>query len=207
MTSLFSSLSKINNLANSMGTLAVCIFVLVGCQAASPSIGEQRIGVAAPSGLIQVKEAVDGLIVGHRMMASGEYELALKAYNRSVAQNGLTADALSALGSANLRLKRLGQAEKLLRAAVEKDKDFAAAWNNLGVVLASTGQNNEAAIVFRIAFGLDSGKSDEIRSNLERALAKKDENVYIGEQEAEKFELVRRGNGRFLLLETPQSKS
>lgn len=180
--------------------------VITGCEPTQPSIGPTRVGVKAPSGTIRITEAVDGLIVGHRMMASGEYELALKAYNRSIARDGLSADALSALGSANLRLQRLGQAEKLLRAAVKKDKDFAPAWNNLGVVLSSTGQNVEAALVFRIAFGLDGGKSDEIKSNLTRALAKKDDGAYIGQQEAEEFELVRRGNGRFLLLQTPKSK-
>jgi tetratricopeptide (TPR) repeat protein len=188
-----------------LGLCTLGFITFAGCEPITPTIGETRIGVKAPSGTVSIKEAVDGLTVGHRMMASGEYELALKAYNRSLARDGLTADVLSALGSANLRLQRLGQAERLLRAAVKRDENFAPAWNNLGVVLASTGQNSEAAIVFRIAFGLDSGKSDEIRSNLNRALAKKDQNVYIGEKEVEEFELVRRGNGRFLLLETPKS--
>jgi tetratricopeptide (TPR) repeat protein len=179
--------------------------VFSGCQPVQPQLGPERVGIKAPSGTFEIKEAVDGLIVGHRMMASGEYELAIKAYNRSIATDGLTADALSALGSANLHLGRLGQSETLLRKAVEKDQKFAAAWNNLGVVLSSTGEHNEAALAFRIAFGLDSGKSDEIRTNLTTALAKIDKNVYVDGQELEEFELVRRGNGRFLLLQTPIS--
>jgi len=170
-------------------------------------LGPTHVGPKAKKGSVVITEAIDGLVVGHRLMASGEYELALKAYNRSVAKNGLSADVLSALGSANLHLQRLGQAETLLRAAVKKDKMFAAAWNNLGVVLSSTGQLNEAALVFRIAFGLDSGKSDEIRMNLTTALAKLDKKVYVEGQELEEFELVRRGNGRFLLLRTPYSDS
>jgi tetratricopeptide (TPR) repeat protein len=183
----------------------LCLTILTGCEAAQPQLGPTRIGVEAPQGTIEIKEAVDGLVVGHRLMASGEYELAIKAYNRSIATDGLTADALSALGSANLHLGRLGQSETLLRAAVKKDQKFAAAWNNLGVVLSSTGEFNEAALAFRIAFGLDSGKSDEIKTNLTTALAKIDKNVYVEGQELEEFELVRRGNGRFLLLQTPNS--
>ena len=44
-------------------------------------------------------------------MAAGQYELALDAYLRAAARDGFTIDTLSALGTANLRLGRLGQAE------------------------------------------------------------------------------------------------
>jgi tetratricopeptide (TPR) repeat protein len=183
----------------------VCLLALTGCETTQAPMQSKRIGVKAPKGNVVIKKAVDGLVVGHRLMASGEYELAIKAYNRSISKVGLTADTLSALGSANLRLNRLGQAENFLRAAVKKDENFAAAWNNLGVVLSNTGELNEAALAFRIAFGLDSGKSDEIRMNLTRALAKLEKPVYVEGEELEEFELVRRGNGRFLLLQTPAS--
>jgi hypothetical protein len=49
--------------------------------------------------------SVDGLIVGHRLMASDEPELALRAYYRAAGELGLNADVLSALGSANLRAR------------------------------------------------------------------------------------------------------
>ena len=54
-------------------------------------------------------EGIDGLIVGHRLMAAGEYELALKAYYRAAADKGATVDVLSAIGSADLKLGRLGR--------------------------------------------------------------------------------------------------
>ena len=152
-----------------------------------------------------MEEAVDGLIVGHRLMAAGEYELALRAYTRSAAEQGINPDVLSALGSANLMLGRLGQAEKLLRKAVEQDPEFVPALNNLGVVLMEKGQAGEAALTFRAAFGLDGGKSDQIRENLKRALAKLEKTPY-GDGKEHNFELVRRGNGRFLLLSTPASE-
>ncbi len=145
------------------------------------------------------EESVDGLIVGHRLMSAGEYELALKSYLRSAADHGLTVDVLSAIGSANLHLGRLGQAEKMLRRATQVDETFVPAWNNLGVVLMETGQFGEAARVFRVAFALDNGNSPEIRENLRLALAKL-ENPLYDEGDNYNFALVRRGAGDFLLL-------
>ncbi len=142
---------------------------------------------------------MDGLIVGHRLMAAGEYELALKSYLRSAADHGFNIDVLSALGSANLHLGRLGQAERLLRQATEKDETFVPAWNNLGVVLMETGQIGEASRVFKVAFALDSGNSPEIRENLRLALAKL-ENPLYDEGDNNNFALVRRGAGDYLLL-------
>jgi len=159
-------------------------------------------GVNAPQGFSRVEEAVDGLTVGHRLMAASEYELALKAYTRAAAEQGLNADVLSALGSANLRLGRLGQAKDLLNKAVKKDREFVPAWNNLGVVLTSQGNYGEAERVFRLAYALDSGKSDEIRTNLIKAIANLEKNVYPENNDNNNFELVRRGNGRYLLLKS-----
>ena len=112
-------------------------------------------------------------------------------------------DILSAVGSANLRLGRLGQAETMLRRALEKDETFAPAWNNLGVVLMEQGQAGEASRTFQTAFALDSGKSDEIRENLRRALAKLKNPAYTSDQNDNAFDLVRRGYGEYLLLQTP----
>lgn len=159
-------------------------------------------GPKAPPGTPRIEEAVDGLVVGHRLMAAGEYELALRAYYRGAGDHGLNADVLSALGSANLKLGRLGQAEKLLRRAIEVDNRFVPAWNNLGVVLMETNQTGEARQVFRTAYALDNGKSDEIRENLRLAIAKS-ENPAYDTPNNEEFGLVRRGSGRYLLLSTP----
>jgi len=149
-----------------------------------------------------VTEAVDGLVVGHRLMAAGEYELALRAYYRAAVDQGLTVDVLSAIGSANLRLGRLGQAEAELRRATKMDQRFVPAWNNLGVVLMEEGNYGEARRVFKTAYALDSGYSDEIRENLRRAIAKS-ENPDYGTGKDKDFQLVRRGTGKYLLLATP----
>lgn len=146
--------------------------------------------------------AVDGLTVGHRLMAAGEYRLALRAYTRAVSEQGANADVLSAIGSANLKLGRLGQAERFLRRALERDQKFVPAINNLGVVLMEQGKYGEASRVFQTAFALDSGQSAEIRQNLQLALAKIENSGYDPSQN-NKFSLVRRGNGQYLLLSTP----
>jgi Flp pilus assembly protein TadD len=153
----------------------------------------------APAGVDRGGESVDGLLVGHRLMEAGEYELALKAYLRAAGTHGMNADTLSALGSANLRLGRLGQAETLLRKAVAEDETFPPAWNNLGVVLMERNKIGEAERVFRTAFALDSGESADIRENLRLALAKL-ENPAYDEADNNAFALVRRGGGKFLLL-------
>ncbi len=130
------------------------------------------------------------MIVGHRLMAAGEYQLALDAYTRAVGDRGFDVDTLSALGSANLRLGRLGQAERYLRRAVEMDPAFSPAWNNLGVILMEQGKTAEAAETFRRAFATDSGNSDEIRENLRLALAKLRDATYAEPQEDFEFQLV-----------------
>ena len=140
-------------------------------------------------------EDVDGLLVGHRLMEAGQFELALQAYTRAAGQQGLNVDTLSALGSANLRLGRLGQAERLLRRAVAEDASFAPAWNNLGVILVEQGQIAEAAEIFRRAFATDNGNSDEIRDNLRDALARLDNPGYVPTQENPEFQLVLRDPG------------
>ncbi len=156
-------------------------------------------GPYAPAGVPRGEQSVDGLIVGHRLMAAGEYQLALKAYERAAADHGINVDVLSAIGSADLALGRLGQAETMLRRAIRADDGFVPAWNNLGVVLMEKGDVAEAARVFKVAFALDNGNSPQIRENLRLALAKIENPAYSEANKAD-FALVRRGAGDYLLL-------
>lgn len=167
--------------------LLICLAVLAACS--SGGLGDSPDGVYAP-GIARNGEEADALVVGHRLMSAGEFELALEAYTRAAGQQGLNVDTLSALGSANLRLGRLGQAEQFLRRAIEEDGDFPAAWNNLGVILMEQGKIAEAAETFRRAYATDSGNSDEIRDNLRLALAKLENPRYVETQENPEFQLV-----------------
>ncbi|MEM0937461.1 MAG: tetratricopeptide repeat protein [Pseudomonadota bacterium] len=162
-----------------------------------------NVGPDAPRGVTRgADNAVDGLTVGHRLMEAGEYELARRAYLRAAGEEGLTAEVLSSLGTVNLRLGRLGQAENMLRRATQVDETDAAAWNNLGVVLMEQGNVGEAARVFRLAFALDSGESAEIRENLRSALAQLQNPAYTADQNQE-YDLVRGEAGQYRLLNTP----
>jgi tetratricopeptide (TPR) repeat protein len=165
--------------------------------ACTPSGGVSR---NLPYGVNARGDAVDGLTVGHRLMEAGEYELALKAYYRAAAEEGATVDTLSAIGSANLALGRLGQAETILRRALEDDPTFVPAMNNLGVVLMERGKTGEAMLVFQQAFAQDSGQTDSIRENLKRAIAANEAVVYTPSEEEGEFRLVRREKGKYVLL-------
>lgn len=90
----------------------------------------------------------------------------------------------------------------MLRRAIDFEPDFVPAINNLGVVMVEREDWGQAAHLFRTAFALDSGRSEEIRENLRLALANLENSGYTGENN-DNFALVRRGNGRFLLLATP----
>ena len=133
-------------------------------------------------------------------MAADEPELALKSYLRAASEQGINVDVLSAIGSANLALGRLGQAEQILRRAIEADPTFVPAVNNLGVVLTERGKYGEARVVFQQAFALDSGQSDAIRENLRLAIARTEGDVYSDAEVEPTMSLVRRGQGQYELL-------
>lgn len=174
--------------------------MLAACTMGNGLGNSDRTGRTAP-GFDTSKEGVDGLLVGHRLMEAGEYELALRAYLRAAGQQGMNADVLSAIGSANLHLGRLGQAERILRRATEADPTFVPAMNNLGVVLMEENKFGEARVVFQQAFQLDSGQTDAIRQNLRVAIAETEKDRYSDpENEEPRYNLVRRGYGEYVLL-------
>jgi tetratricopeptide (TPR) repeat protein len=181
----------------SKATALFLILTLAAC-AHTGGLGARKAGSPFAPRLDPQAEAVDGLVVGHRLMDAGQPELALEAFLRAAGEKGLTGEVLTALGSANLALGRLNQSERLLRQAVEKDPDWPEAWNNLGVTLMERGQHAEAAEIFRKAYALDNGESDAIRDNLRLALAKLENPVY-DDGEDEDFRIIRRGGGSYLI--------
>lgn len=171
---------------------ALCI-VLAACNGQDIS----RDNPYAP-GVSQKGDAVDGMVVGHRLMAAGEYDLAIDAFSRAALEQGMSAEVLAGLGSAHLGLGQLGTAERMLRDAIERDEDAPEIWNNLGVVLMEKGKTAEAAQVFQRAYAFDNGESDAIRDNLRLAL-EKSEKSYYGEVQEQDYKLVRRGSSDYLI--------
>ncbi|WP_425537452.1 tetratricopeptide repeat protein [Phaeobacter gallaeciensis] len=151
------------------------------------------------------KQAEDGLVVGHRLMDAGEYELALDAFTRAGLEHGLTAEVLSSMGSANLGLGRLGQAETLLRRATKAAPDWPEALNNLGVVLMERGKIPEATQILRRAYALDNGESDAIRDNLRRALENLEKSAHSDPQNESRndYTLMRQGGGSYRIGKVP----
>ncbi len=179
--------------------ITVVVLSLTAC-GNTGGLGTSDASRNAPYGVDTRGEGVDGLLVGHRLMEAGEFDLALKSYLRAAGEQGINADVLSAIGSANLHLGRLGQAEQILRRALELEPTFVPAMNNLGVVLMERGKVGEARGVFQEAYGLDSGETDSIRENLRLAIAQSENEVYDRDVEVPDFSLVRRGQGEYLLL-------
>lgn len=174
------------------GAVILGILMLAGCAERNLPDNPYAPGVSSSG------TAVDGAIVGHRLIRAGEHEMAIKAFSRAALDDGLTPEILIGLGSANLGLGRLGQAEELLRQAVEADGSSPEAWNNLGVVLMEKGELAEASQVFRRAYALDNGQSDSIRDNLRLALAKLEDSYYDVEEE-QNYKLIRRGSSDYLI--------
>ncbi len=181
--------------------LPVLLLLLAACSR-EPRLDAGFEGLEAPDGIGRLDSAIDGLVVGDRLMEAGEYELALRAYYRAGAEDGLSVDLMTAIGAANLALGRIGQAENQFRAALEDDPAFVPALNNLGAVLIERGQFGEARRVLEQAFALDSGGSETIRDNLRLAIARMENQVYTGQDEQIRPGLIRRGGGRYILQPT-----
>ncbi len=145
-----------------LGPALACCAALAGCGPGGAGFGPLPFLAPSPPAPPRAEAALDE---GHAAMAAGDAEGALRAF-RQAALAGAGPEALAAMGSANLALGRLGQAEPLLRRATERAPGFAAAWNNLGVLLLETGRAAEAAAAFRRAYALGDGASDAVRDNL-----------------------------------------
>ncbi len=186
-------------MTNQIGRFFTALFLCAALSACETGrIDTGPTGPFAP-GVDLDAEGVSSIEVGHRLIASGEYELAIRAFNRAaIERSSVDAEILSGLGTANLGLGRLNQAEKLLRRATEEFEAWPEIWNNLGVVLMERGNTGEAVQIFRKAFALDDGESTLIRDNLRLALAKT-ENSDIVAPNNNSYKLVRRGSNDFLL--------
>lgn len=145
-------------------------------------------------------EAADQIETAHRLLAAGQYELAISAFNRAALDRGkLDGEIRSGLGTANLGLGRLGQAEALLREVVSEDGAQPADWNNLGVILMEAGKTQEAVQVFERAFAMDNGESVAIRDNLRLAIEKSEISVTNTVQPEANYKLVRHGSSEFVI--------
>lgn len=163
----------------------------------------QGLEIAAPQGTVVLQDEVNQLLVGDRLLDAGQPELALRAYYRAAGEQGLNPETLTAIGAANLRLGRMGQAESQFRQAIDLDETHVPALNNLGVALMERDAFGEARRVFELAFAHDSGQSDAIRENLRQAIARMENIIYSDNNNQKGPGLIRRGEGVYVLLAEP----
>lgn len=179
--------------------LLILSFAVAACD--TGGFGASKDSPYAPA-VDHSEQAVDGLVVGWRLMDAGEYELAMDSFVRAGLEQGRTPDVLAAVGTANLVMGRLGQAETILREALKADDTHPETWNNLGIVLMERGEYAEAEQILRRAYALDNGESDAIRDNLRLALANSNQPVY-GDEKPQEYKLVRRGSSDYVIRQTP----
>lgn len=150
-----------------------------------------------PPGVARGGPQVDPLVVGDRLLAAGEAELALDAYVRAASgPAGATPEVKASVARADIALGRLRQARTLLREVVAERPRDASARNDLGVVLFELGEIGEAHRLFQSAFALQP--LPEIRENLRLSGARLDDTVgEVGRDGA--YSLTRRGDGIFVL--------
>ena len=140
--------------------------------------------------------------VGKRYLAAREPELALKAFQRSVAVEGMSAEAMTGAGIATQQQGLLHEARRYLDRAVLLAPDSPVAHQNLGVVLFQLKEYHGARNAFRSAFALSSGASEAALINLNRT----EEIVAELEKNPEfdptiSHDVVRLGGGEFRLVE------
>ena len=165
-----------------MRTLIHTIFLLPVLTGLSGCVGFGPATLSSDGAALSARNALPhgetALAEGDLRMAERDYLAALRAYERATVELGLTAETLTALGSANLRLARLNQAEDLLRQAIALDPRSVEAHNALGIVRMERGDYGEARRLFEIAYSLDHGESATIRENLRSAMAAMDQRHY-----------------------------
>ena len=176
---------------------SLALVALAACSGPDGAVGRGATAdlPLAPPG--PARDAGDGgvhpLIVGDRLMKAGEAELALDAYMRAAARDGLDTGLRLSIASSNIALGRLGQAERILRDVLEAEPENPAALNDLGVVLIEKGEVGEAERVLRAAFALQP--SPEILANLRIAGTRRAARTYAEPDQDDAFALIQRGGG------------
>lgn len=80
---------------------------------------------------------------------NGKFAEAQEAYRKALAARPDSADINCCYGYSLYLQEQFEEAEKFLRKAISLDADHARAHNNLGLLLAQTGRNDEALVAFR----------------------------------------------------------
>ena len=111
---------------------------------------------------------------------AGEWELAVRLYERALEVGAEEPEIYFNLGNALYELDRKKEAARRYLQAVEQEGDYVESLNNLGNALAETGWLNEAVQAYRRALRLEPAYADA-HSNLAETL------VYLGRYDEARF--------------------
>lgn len=182
--------------------LAAALLILSACETRGP-LAE----LEAPAELA-LADGQDWYLLGVQMLATREPSQAERAFNRSLAVEGVSARALTGLAIASAQQGMLTRARNQLETARRIAPEDVAVHNNLGVVLYDLGEYHAARQSFQTAFLLSSGGSEVAALNLEKAEAAiaLTESGTI-EDPAISHVIQRMGENEYRLLETNESPS
>ncbi|MBK0400778.1 tetratricopeptide repeat protein [Limibaculum sp. M0105] len=173
------------------------VVALSGCETKGP-LAE----LEAP-GALQVSSGQSWYMLGVQLLATREPAQAERAFNRSLALEGLNARTLTGLGIATSQMGQMSRALMHLENARDLAPEDATVHTNLGVVLYDLGRYHEAKQAFQTAFILSSG-SNEVAALY---LAKAETAIAIADQESQpdpavSHRLQRLGASEYRLMET-----
>ncbi len=177
-----------------LSTVLIVSGLLVGACARLESAPASASAGEAPAGSY--------LLLGKRMLAAREPDLAMKAFLTSMSVDGVSAEAMTGAGVAAQQQGLLTSARRYFEQARRLAPDSVTANNNLGVVLYKLKEYYPARNAFRQALALSGGKSEMAERNLNRAEA-----TIAQMEEAAKtdpaisHDVVRLGSSEFRLME------
>ena len=151
-------------------------------------------------------EGGDPMELGLRLLRQGQPSQALGAFNRALAKE-VTAEALTGVAGAYHALGQPKQAEKLLRAAITRDPNFALARNNLGIILYEAGDYAAAERELRRAFAITGGNDPAIATNLSFAEFALSQVPAPDVKDVEAYDVIQFGHGLYRLERSDKDPS
>ncbi len=182
-------------------TLAACVTGTGGLDSSESPAADQTVAPVPISRQSHIAE-------GRALLAAREPDLAMKAFLRAIASDGLSVEAVTGAGIAARQQGLLKESRSFLEQAVRLAADSPSAHYNLGVVLFQLNEYHAARDAFRTAFALSSGESELAATNLNRT----EEIVALLEQNPEldptiSHDVVRLGGGQFRLVDAEPAET
>jgi tetratricopeptide (TPR) repeat protein len=148
---------------------ASCGLVLIGgCTFLRPADTPSKLAISPVSKVYGTPGGNASYELARSHQARMQYEAAIAAYRKSLAENPNNAEARNALGVVYASLGRYEEALTELKAALALEASAAHIHNNLGYAYLLSGRNAEAAAALEVARGLDTG-NERVRANLKAA--------------------------------------